>query len=134
VNFLKAANGKGQEVIRERAASAIDSVASPLEKFEKAMADLEALKNVGAIDEQTFLRAQMEQLNQLDQANGTNAQEQRIVGVERGSAEAFRRERGKDTPEHKTQKQILDEAKRQSKLQEDQLKALKENGTVTASF
>lgn len=132
--FLKQAKVKGDAVIQDKAASVLESVMTPLEKFDKTMADLEALKNLGAINPDTFARASAQALNQLNSATSSNAPTQRASLIERGTAEAFKAERqGKDSPA-KTQKEILDQAKKQTRLQEQQLKAFQEGGPVPVTF
>lgn len=135
-DFLKNAKAKGDKLITDKAAGVIDSVMTPLEKFDKTMADLEALNNVGAFKDapEAFARAQAKALSELDQATSQSGTSGRASIIERGTAEAFKAEReGRDSPA-KTQKQILDQAKRQTALQEQQLAAFKEGGAVPVNF
>lgn len=132
-DFINAAGQKGAKAIADQAKSVMESTMTPLENYEKAISDLTALKTVGAIDENTFARAQAAELNKLDKATNQSASQNKNAALERGTAAAFAAEREKDSPV-KTQKEILEQAKQQTTLQQQQLEAFKEGGAVPVNF
>ena len=125
-DVFKAVADKGREMIGDKAKGIIESTKSPAEVFQKKLDDLTMLKSVGAIDEKTFQRARMSEFSAM--AGKMPDPNRKAAALEFGTAADFSA-RNADQRQT-TEKDILAELKRQTTIQDLQLKAFAEGGVV----
>lgn len=108
-----------------------DSQESPLDRYLKTVQELRSLFFSGKISQDELVSARVKALQEL---NGTLPQadpNRRAKAIEFGTAEAFSAQRRGDTPQHKTEKEILAEAQKQTEFQKQLVANFKASGVVT---
>lgn len=119
---------------QDTARSLIESAMSPLERYQKAIADIESLRGMPGITEDILANAKFEELKKLQSTLESSDPNRRARTVEFGTSEAYRRQLDRDSPQLKTEKEILAEAKKQTDIQRQQLQHFQQTGEVVFSI
>lgn len=115
---------------QQRAEAIRKDIQSPLEAFEEKMRMIQGALDFGDISQEQFDAAKAKELAAL---NSSLPDSNRRAGlVEFGSQAAFAAMA--DTPMHKTEKEILAEAEKQTELQKQMVEKFANTGVVVANF